>query len=122
MLNRPNLRVQRAAFDRVLSEARAGDFAYFVPPYAPLSKTSNFRGYTGRGFSDADQERLQQVLIELARRGPSVMRLYEDNAEARAAGLGAWQFPARRAVNSRAERRSTVAELVVSNIRPRHGA
>ncbi len=131
VLNRSSLRVQRAAFDRVLDEARAGDFAYFDPPYAPLSKTSNFRGYTGRGFSDADQERLQRVLIELAQRGvhvllsnstaPSVARLY-DGAEAREAGLNAWQFPARRAVNSKAERRGPVAELVVSNITPRSGA
>ena len=128
-MNRPNVRVQRAAFDRVLDEARAGDFAYFDPPYAPLSKTANFRGYTGRGFSDADQQRLQQVLIELARRGvqvllsnstaPSVADLYEGNADAGGAGLRAWRFPARRAVNSKAAGRGTVAELVVSNIPPR---
>jgi DNA adenine methylase len=129
VLQRPNVRVHRAAFDRVLDEARAGDFAYFDPPYAPLSKTANFRGYTGRGFSDADQERLQQVLIELARRGvqvllsnstaPSVAKLYEDNSEAAKAGLQAWRFPARRAVNSKAAGRGAVAELLVSNIRPR---
>lgn len=128
VLTRPNVRVRRAAFAAVLDDARAGDFAYFDPPYAPLSKTANFRGYTGRGFTDADQERLQQVLIELARRGvhvllsnstaPSVAKLYDGNADARAAGLRAWQFPARRAVNSNAQRRGTVEELVVSNIQP----
>jgi len=128
VLNRPNLRVQRAPFDNVLDEARAGDFAYFDPPYAPLSKTSNFCGYTGRGFTDADQEHLQRVLIELSRRGvpvllsnstaPSVARLYDGNTEATRAGLRAWQFPARRAVNSNAARRGTVEELVVSNIAP----
>jgi len=129
VLTRPNVRVQRAAFDRVLHDARAGDFVYFDPPYAPVSKTANFRGYTGRGFTDADQQHLQQVLIELSRRGvhvllsnstaPSVARLYDGNAEARAAGLRAWRFPARRAVNSNARRRGTVEELVVSNIEPR---
>ena len=129
VLQRPNVRVHRAAFDRVLDEARAGDFAYFDPPYAPMSKTANFRGYTGRGFSDADQQRLQQVLIELAQRGvqvllsnstaPSVAELYEGNTETAEAGLQAWRFPARRAVNSKAAGRGAVAELVVSNIRPR---
>lgn len=128
VLTRPNVRVRRAAFAGVLDDARAGDFAYFDPPYAPLSKTANFRGYTGRGFTDADQEHLQQVLIELSRRGvhvllsnstaPSVAKLYQGNAEARGAGLRAWQFPARRAVNSNAQRRGTVEELVVSNIQP----
>lgn len=128
VLGRPDMRVQHAPFDRVLQDARAGDFAYFDPPYAPLSKTANFRGYTGRGFTDGDQARLQQVLIELSRRGvhvllsnstaPSVSRLYDGNADAEQAGLRAWQVPARRAVNSNAQRRGPVEELVVSNIQP----
>jgi DNA adenine methylase len=128
VLANPGVRVEHAAFDRVLDEAQAGDFVYFDPPYAPLSATANFRGYTGRGFSDADQERLQQVVIALAGRGVNVLlsnstarsvtRLYERNAEAKSAGLKAWRFPARRAVNSKADRRGTVEELVVSNVTP----
>jgi DNA adenine methylase len=128
VLAAPGIRVEHTGFARVLDEARAGDFVYFDPPYAPLSKTANFRGYTGRGFSDSDQVRLQQALIALAQRrvhvllsnsvAPAVTRLYEDNDEVRAAGLRAWRFPARRAVNSRADRRGTVEELVVSNVEP----
>jgi DNA adenine methylase len=126
-----DIRVQWAPFDLVLSDARAGDFAYFDPPYAPVSKTANFRGYTGRGFSDDDQRRLHQVLMELSRRGvhvllsnstaASVTALYERDAATNAAGLRAWRFPARRAVNSNATRRGAVEELVVSNIRPLGG-
>jgi DNA adenine methylase len=126
-----NVTIRKASFDRVLEEARAGDFAYFDPPYAPLSATSNFRGYTGRSFSDVDQQQLQHVLIELARRkvhvvlsnstAPDVMRLYEGNRDIQAAGLKARCFPARRAVNSRADRRGVVQELVVSNLTPRRG-
>jgi DNA adenine methylase len=127
-LSAPNVVVAQRPFDRVLDEARAGDFAYFDPPYAPVSATANFRGYTGRLFSDEDQQRLQQVLIELAERGvhvllsnstaPSVIKLYERNAQARSAGLRSHRVPARRAVNSRGDRRGAVEELVVSNIRP----
>jgi DNA adenine methylase len=126
-----NVTIRKAPFDRVLEDAREGDFAYFDPPYAPLSATSNFRGYTSRSFSDVDQQRLQQVLIELSRRkvhvllsnstAPDVMRLYEGNREIAAAGLKARCFPARRAVNSRADRRGVVQELVVSNLTPRRG-
>jgi DNA adenine methylase len=129
VLASPGIRVEHAAFDCVLQQARAGDFVYFDPPYAPLSATANFRGYTGRGFSDADQARLQQALITLARRdvrvllsnsvAPSISLLYEGNADAAAAGLHAWRFPARRAINSRPDRRGAVEELVVSNIQPR---
>ena len=69
------------------------------------------------------------VLDGLARRGVrvllsnsvawSVTRLYEGNKEATDAGLQTWRFPARRAVNSRPDRRGVVEELVVSNVPPR---
>ena len=128
----PHVTLRHGAFDRVLDEARAGDFAYFDPPYAPVSRTANFRGYTGRGFSDRDQEALQQIVIALARRGvqvllsnstaASVAALYEGNRDAAAAGLRAVRVPARRAINSNAGRRGAVAELVVSNIEPREAA
>lgn len=129
VLARPEVRLEHRAFDRVLADAQPGDFVYFDPPYAPLSATANFRGYTGRGFSDDDQQRLQQVVIALAAKGtqvllsnstaPSVTRLYEDNREAAAAGLRTRRVPARRAVNSRADARGAVIELLVSNIAPR---
>ena len=34
-------------------------------------------------------------------------------------GFTRWRFPARRAINSRADRRGAVEELVVSNVQPR---
>ncbi|HEX6164082.1 MAG TPA: Dam family site-specific DNA-(adenine-N6)-methyltransferase [Vicinamibacterales bacterium] len=124
----PHVSLRHAAFDGVLDEARPGDFAYFDPPYAPLSRTANFRGYTGRMFDDVDQKRLQEVVIGLARRGvnvvlsnsvaPSVTALYEHNPDAQAAGLRTWRVPARRSVNSNAERRGAVEEIVVSNVVP----
>ena len=128
-LSRRDVTLGHAPFERVLDDARPGDFVYFDPPYAPLSPTANFRGYTSRSFSAIDQQRLQQLLIELSHRGvqvllsnstaPAVTRLYQRNAAVRDAGLRAWRFPARRAVNSRADRRGAVEELVVSNITPK---
>jgi DNA adenine methylase len=129
ILDQPSIALEHGAFDRVLDRARPGDFVYFDPPYAPVSATANFRGYTGRGFADRDQERLQALVIALSERGvnvllsnsvaPSIARLYEDNAIVAAAGLKAWRYPARRAINSRPDRRGAVEELVVSNIEPR---
>jgi DNA adenine methylase len=118
-----------ASYDWVVDAAAAGDFVYFDPPYAPVSTTANFRGYTGRGFDDADQRRLQEIAITLAGRGvrvllsnstaPEVSALYEHNERARAAGLQAWRVPARRAVNSNAQRRGAIEELIISNVMPR---
>jgi DNA adenine methylase len=127
-LSAENVRLERAGFDRVLDIAAPGDFVYFDPPYAPLTRTANFRAYTGRGFSDRDQEALQRVVIALAQRGvnvllsnstaPSVTELYEHNRDADLAGLRTLRVPARRAINSNAAGRGAVAELVVSNIEP----
>jgi DNA adenine methylase len=120
--------LRHSPFSNVRDTAAAGDFVYFDPPYAPLSVTANFRGYTGRGFAGAEQAELQQLVIELATRGVNVLLsnstasevtdLYESD-EVRAAGLRAWRVPARRSVNSKGDRRGAVQELVVSNLRPR---
>ena len=127
-LSDPRVRMQHAPFDQILADAAAGDFVYFDPPYAPLSATANFRHYTARGFGDDDQQRLQRIVIALAARGvhvllsnstaPAVTRLYEGNPDALAAGLRSSRHPARRSVNSRANGRGAVEELVVSNITP----
>ena len=68
------------------------------------------------------------MVIALAQRGvnvllsnstaPSVTDLYEHNRDADSAGLRTLRVPARRAINSNAEGRGAVAELVVSNIEP----
>lgn len=116
-----------APFESVLERARPGDFVYFDPPYAPMSATASFRSYTSRGFGDQDQERLQRVTVALAGRGvtvllsnstaPTIVELFEKSRDVRAAGLRACRVPARRAINTRADRRGVVEELVVSNSR-----
>jgi DNA adenine methylase len=93
-----------------------------------LSSTSSFTAYTARGFSDADQERLQKVVVDLACRGcfvilsnstaPIISELYEKDPAARRPGLRAHRVPARRAINSNASRRGTVEEYIISNVVP----
>src|SRR4029077_3445844 len=109
------LRLVWGSFESVAEIAAPGDFVYFDPPYAPLSRTANFTSYTGPRFNTEDQKRLQRLVLLLAARGCFVLlsnstadeiaALYEDNVEARAAGLRAIRVPARRAINSNAARR-----------------
>jgi len=127
-LGRSGVRIAREAFGVSLEKARAGDFVYLDPPYAPLGKSSDFTSYTAGGFSLADQRELQRVVVDLAARGCSVLlsnstaaeirELYDDNAEARRVGLRAIKVPARRAINSKATNRGQVLEYVVTNVRP----
>ena len=60
-------------FEQVLSEAGAGHFVYCDPPYAPLSRTAAFAHYTAGGFNDRDQTRLQESVLNAARRGAVVL-------------------------------------------------
>jgi DNA adenine methylase len=125
-LGAPGVQLSLGSFEAVVDRAAAGDFVYFDPPYAPLSPTANFRSYTARGFSDTDQARLQQVTVSLAKRGvtvllsnstaPVVLELFETDGAATAAGLRAVRVPARRAINTRADRRGVVEELLVTNL------
>ncbi len=126
-LNDPGVAITCAPFDAVAARAQPGDFVYFDPPYAPLGPTANFRHYTARGFSDTDQERLQALAVDLAGRGvhvllsnssaESIERLYGGRS-AVSAGFHMRRVPARRAINTRADRRGYVDELVVSNLHP----
>jgi DNA adenine methylase len=127
-LSRPGVRLTWGAFELVQEVAVAGDFLYFDPPYAPLTPTANFTSYTALRFDAEDQRRLQQVTIELAHRGCQVLlsnstageiaALYENNPEARRAGLRVLRVPARRAINSDAERRGVIDEFLITNVEP----
>ena len=111
-------------FEQVLSEAGFGDFVYCDPPYAPLSRTATFAHYTAGGFNGRDQTRLQGAVLDVARRGASVLLSNSSAPEivsaygsrrARAAGLTLQYVPARRAINSRSTLRGPVDELIVTN-------
>lgn len=60
-------------FEKVLSKAKAGDFIYCDPPYEPVSSTSSFRSYTGEGFSQLDQARLEKAARQAAEKGATVV-------------------------------------------------
>lgn len=125
-LSSPQVRLLYGSFDQAGDMAGAGDFLYIDPPYAPLSRTANFTSYTSGRFDTPEQERLQRMVLSLARRGCAVLLsnstageivgLYDDNPQARRAGLYALRVPARRAINSNATRRGVVDEFLITNI------
>lgn len=61
------------SYQTVLDKAVAGDFVYFDPPYAPMTKTASFANYLKGGFSLDDQAELAKVFAELTERGVLVM-------------------------------------------------
>ena len=69
----PVLSVDVCSFEAALASAGRGDFIYLDPPYAPLSVTARFTAYTAGGFDQAQQERLQSLVVSLAERGAAVL-------------------------------------------------
>jgi DNA adenine methylase len=127
VLSEPSVEIGHEPFTAVAEAARAGDFVYLDPPYAPLSPTARFTAYTSGSFSEADQRRLHRLVLDLTSRGcfvvlsnstaPLVADLY-DTPAARAAGIRAHRVAAKRAINSNASRRGVVEEYIITNVDP----
>jgi len=99
--------------------AGPGDFWYLDPPYVPVSKTANFTAYSKGGFGMADQKRLRSFCGEIDRIGARFMVSNSDTEEVREL-WGAFHIDAvkaRRAINSKGNRRGRVGELVIRNYR-----
>jgi DNA adenine methylase len=104
-------------FEKAVGQARAGDFVYFDPPYVPLNATSSFTSYSKYGFAHEDQVRLAETFRELDGRGcyvmlsnssaPVVRDLYD--------GFQMAKIKARRSINSKADGRGPVTELLITN-------
>ena len=104
-------------FEVALARTAPGDFVYLDPPYDPVSATSSFASYTPDGFTWDDQKRLARSCIALNRRG--VRFLLSNSATARIRelyrGFEQRLVRAPRFINSKADSRGRVDELLVFN-------
>jgi DNA adenine methylase len=112
-----NAKIEARDFRLLELHAKKNDFVYFDPPYHPRSSTSYFTSYTRESFGEADQRELAEVYRALDKKGcllmlsnsdtPLIRELYGD--------FCIREVSARRNINSRAERRGPICELVVLN-------
>lgn len=111
--------IEVADFEHVCRRARSGDAVYLDPPYVPLSKTSSFTAYDRHPFDLEQHRRLAQTFAELAER--NVFALLSNSYTPETRDLyAAWQcerIDVKRAINSRADARGPVAELLVTSRR-----
>ena len=109
------VRLEVAPFESVLGEARKGDLVYFDPPYQPLSATSSFTAYTRDSFGVPQQELLAQLFRKLAKKKVKVMLSNSDTPLIRKLyeGFQLVEVRAPRFINSKADRREAIGELLV---------
>lgn len=104
-------------FEEVLKGAKKGAFVYLDPPYDPASYTSSFTGYNKGGFDQNEQVRLKNMCDKLNKKSINfllsnsatdfIKELYKD--------YKIEIIQAKRAINSKADKRGTVDEVLVMN-------
>jgi DNA adenine methylase len=101
-------------FEKVADRAQPNDLVYFDPPYVPLSATSYFTSYTARGFTRDDQVRLRNLALRLKEKGVHVLLSNSSSAaELYSKDFSVIEVLAARPVNSKAERRGKITELLI---------
>jgi len=99
-------------------------FAYFDPPYRPLSPTANFTAYTQDGFDDIAQSELAGFIDKISRRGayivasnsdPKNMDEQDNFFDTLYATHNISRIQASRAINSNGGKRGKVSELLIAS-------
>ena len=129
------LRADSALLQRV--EILCGDFAqtgkyagdnvlyYFDPPYRPLTETSAFTSYSKDGFDDSEQTRLRDFCDQIAANkslfvasnsDPQNVNNEDDFFDHLYRMFNIKRVSAARMINSKADGRGTISEIMISNV------
>jgi DNA adenine methylase len=119
-LQHSHVQIKCGDYRESLKNAKRGDFVYLDSPYDTVSKTASFTSYTSEGFGKDDQEALRDVYAELTRKGVMVL---ESNADteyinelySEVPGAVLHKVMAKRAINSKGDKRGPVGEVIISN-------
>jgi DNA adenine methylase len=113
-----------ADFGELKPRIAKNSFVYFDPPYRPISKTASFTTYNKTTFAEPEQIRLAKTFRTLHKKGIKLMLSNSDPQninptdnffEKHYAGFNITTVTARRMINSDAQKRGRINELVITN-------
>jgi len=109
--------IKLSDFSNIINYVQKGDFVYFDPPYVPLNETSSFTSYTKEGFDTNMQNRLKKICDLLDEKGVYFML---SNSDTKIINDLYNEYKiekifATRAINSNANRRGKICEVLVRN-------
>ncbi|WP_337866805.1 DNA adenine methylase [Ignavibacterium sp.] len=116
--------IKSGDYKEIQQDLIEGSFIYFDPPYRPLSPTSNFNNYSHQSFSDKEQIELANFFRKLNSEGYKLMLSNSDPKNVNSKddffdklykGFNIYRIPAKRMINSIANKRGEVSELVITN-------
>ena len=104
-------------FEEIASQACAGDFVYFDPPYHRLSDKHSFTSYSINDFGEDDHKRLAQVFQQLDSNRCTVLLTNSDTPLVRNLYSGYVIEPVmtNRMINCKGSGRGNFPELIISN-------
>ncbi len=115
--------IRKSSFDNMEDHVKHNSFVYFDPPYRPISKSS-FTAYSAARFDDNEQIKLSNVFSRLHDKG---IRLMLSNSDPKNvdpnddffddlySGFNIHRVPVPRFINSRADRRGCISEIIITN-------
>ena len=114
-----NAEISIGDFEIIKDKIEKEDFIYLDPPYVPLNTTSNFTGYTDKGFDDDMHFRLRDLCDYIHNKGAYflmsnstaelVYELYNID------GYFIDEVKANRNINSKASGRGKITEVIITN-------
>lgn len=104
-------------FTSIVDKVQKGDFVYFDPPYAPISKTSSFTSYSKESFNNMTQCLLKEICIEIDKKGAFFMlsNSHTDFILDLYKHFNIHIVQAKRSINSNAELRGKINEVIATN-------
>ena len=99
-------------------------FAYFDPPYRPLTTTANFTAYAQYGFDDSAQVELAEFINRIGEKGtyiiasnsdPKNVDELDDFFDRLYSRHSIFRIEASRAINSKGTKRGKVSELLIAS-------
>lgn len=117
--------IKLADFEESIKAVKDNSFIYFDPPYRPLNQTSNFTSYSTFEFNDSQQKRLanfyrelhsnHKVYLMLSNSDPKNENPSDSFFDELYQGFNIQRVPATRMINSQADKRGIINELVITN-------
>lgn len=104
-------------FEDAVKQVQKGDFVYFDPPYDTWEDKNSFTSYDKEGFGKKDQKRLADVFKRLNDLGAFVMLSNHNTKYIRELyeGFAIHIVNAKRMINSKADGRGDVEEVLITN-------
>jgi len=114
-----NVHIFASSFEDSSMFIDSSTFVYFDPPYRPISNTSNFISYSADKFDDELQIELADFFRSMSERGALLMLSNSNSSDNFFQNLysdfNIHEVMARRSINSKANGRGLVTELLITN-------